>query len=75
MGDEQNVIRCTNCNAEIGRVICVDNGQERLQAGGILVNVARGVCIQCGAEFHWSISERMLAELVQQIIEMRKNVV
>lgn len=70
MGDNTTV-RCTQCGNEIGKVITLIDGQERLEVGGLLVNVARGVCAQCGAEFHWSISEKMLAELVRKVIEMR----
>lgn len=67
-------IRCNQCGIEIGDVVNVDgNNQERLKIGNIYVNVARGVCAGCGSEFHWSISERMLAELVQRVIEMRRR--
>lgn len=70
MGDNTTV-RCVACGNEIGKVITLIDGQERLEVGGLLVNVARGVCVHCGAEFHWSISEKMLAELVRKVIEMR----
>jgi hypothetical protein len=39
-------------------------GVEFLQIGGVLVRQAHGVCIKCGKEFHWSVSERMLEKLI-----------
>lgn len=69
--DDNAIVRCTQCGYEIGKIITLTDGQERLEVGGLLVNVARGVCVHCGAEFHWSISEKMLAELVRKVIEMR----
>jgi DNA-directed RNA polymerase subunit RPC12/RpoP len=69
--DNDTTVRCLQCGNEIGKIITLIDGQERLYIGGLLVNVARGVCVHCGAEFHWSISEKMLAELVRKVIEMR----
>jgi len=67
------IVRCVACGNEIGKVVTLIDGQERLEVGGLLVNVARGVCGHCGAEFHWSISDKMLSELIRRIIEMRRN--
>jgi len=64
-------IKC-NCGELIGVIVEVE-GQERLMVGNLILNVARGVCASCGTEFHWSISERMLAELIQHVIQMREN--
>jgi len=75
MGIEPNVVTCVNCNTFIGTIVVIADGQERLLLGGALVNVARGVCATCGTEFHWSLSDRMLAELVQRVIKMRENIV
>lgn len=72
MGDEQNVVKCPVCGTWIGSIISIE-GQDRLRIGSIYVNVARGVCAGCGSEFHWSISERMLAELIRHVIEIRNG--
>lgn len=72
MGNEQNAVKCPVCGAWIGSISSIE-GQDRLRIGNIYVNVARGVCADCGNEFHWSISERMLAELIQHVIQMRRN--
>ncbi|RJR09980.1 hypothetical protein C4588_04125 [Candidatus Parcubacteria bacterium] len=68
-----SVIVCSKCSREIGQVDQID-GKEYLIINGLAVNVLRGVCIYCGAEFHWSISERMLAELIQRVMQLRNGV-
>lgn len=60
------VIRCARCGKVIGRIVFVDN-QECLAINTIVVTVLRGVCVNCGAEFHWSISERTLAKLINRV--------
>jgi len=70
---KNGTVRCITCGNEIGKVIVLIDGQERLEVGGLFVNVARGVCTRCGTEFHWSISDKMLSELIRRIIEMRRN--
>lgn len=72
MDNERAVVKCGSCGAVIGEMFTIEPGQVRLLVGGVLVNVARGVCVSCGAEFHWSISERMLAELIQRLSAMRE---
>lgn len=67
----KKAICCSQCRHEIGQVVEVAPGVERLLIGNLLVNVARGVCCVCGTEFHWSISERMLAELIDQVLRLR----
>lgn len=62
MDDE--TITCAGCGKPIGKLVKVDN-QEWLSINGLVVTVMRGVC-ECGAEFHWSISERMLAKLINR---------
>ena len=68
---DTNEVRCAVCGKAIGRVVEVAPGVVRLQIGSLYINVARGVCV-CGAEFHWSISERMLAELIRYVMQLRK---
>jgi NAD-dependent SIR2 family protein deacetylase len=59
------VIRCARCGKMIGKIVFVDN-QECLAINSIVVTVLRGVC-ECGEEFHWSISERTLAKLINRV--------
>ncbi len=58
-------ITCVRCGRVIGKLIKVDN-QDWLWVNGVVVTVMRGVC-DCGEEFHWSISERMLAKLINRV--------
>jgi len=48
-------------------------GVELLLVNAVLTNVLRGVCVDCGAEIHWSISERALADLIQRVKDRRKR--
>lgn len=66
MDDETNVIRCHSCGRIIGRVKQFEGYKNLLEIDGILFTVVRGVCIYCGTEFHWSISEQTLAKLVRK---------
>ena len=58
-------IRCRRCKKEVGVIVEVDD-QEWLSVNGVRVTVMRGVCA-CGEEFHWSISEQMLAKLIERV--------
>lgn len=66
MDDEKNVVRCHNCGRVIGRVKNFRNRKDLLEIDGILFSIVRGVCIYCGTEFHWSISEQTLTKLIRQ---------
>ncbi|NMC54986.1 MAG: hypothetical protein GYA48_15270 [Chloroflexi bacterium] len=65
-------IYCPKCQRVVGDVVIIEN-REWLKVNGIAVNVMRGVCLECGAEFHWSISERMLSQLVEHVIKLRDS--
>lgn len=54
---------CSRCGNEIGEFVNI-KGQEFLRAGGMLSREAHGVCAQCGAEFHWSVPDRLMCKLV-----------
>ena len=70
-------INCNQCGRVIGQVVEVD-GQEWLQVGseesGVIARSCHGVCASCGAIFNWHIADRMLSELVQKVLQMRKSV-
>lgn len=61
----EETIKCQRCHRTIGKIVMI-NHQEWLSINGIAVTVMRGVC-ECGEEFHWSISERMLAKLIDRV--------
>ena len=64
------IIKC-KCGNEIGREVEVADGIIRLQMGGVVVQSAHGACVQCGREFHWSMSEKLLEQLIQRVLELR----
>ena len=64
------IVKC-KCGNEIGREVEVAEGIVRLQMGGVVVQSVHGACAQCGREFHWSLSEKLLAQLIQHILEMQ----
>lgn len=66
MIDLPKVVTCV-CGRELGREVQVDDGIIRLQLGGVVVQSAHGACAQCGREFHWSLSEKMLEKLIQRV--------
>jgi hypothetical protein len=69
--DTEHVI-CPECGTEIGFMVKI-NSQEWLNVNGIAVRAMHGVCLSCGAPFHWSVSERMLAELISKVLAMRQE--
>lgn len=66
-----NLVRCPQCGNIIGEIRTID-GREFLFVNGLAVNFMRGAC-SCGTEFYWSISERMLAELIRRVLSLREN--
>lgn len=60
--DEEVIIECQKCGREIGKIQKVFSN-DWLVVNGIAITVMRGVCVDCGQEFHWSISEKKLAQL------------
>lgn len=67
---DPRIVMCTTCGEWIGALVDVD-GQEWLHVGGITVRAMHGVCSYCGAPFHWTVAERMLAELTRRVLEAR----
>lgn len=58
------IVECSGCNRKVGELTEI-RGQEWLQINGLVVRSLHGVCRGCGAEFHWSTSDRTLAKMVQ----------
>lgn len=70
--DNGRGISCPRCAQQVGRLIQIGD-MEWLATGGVAVRTLHGVCTACGHEFHWSVSDRMLAELVQAVLAERKR--
>lgn len=65
MQPESRIILCKGCQKPVGELVQM-RGQEWLQVNGLVVRSLHGVCRECGAEFHWSVSDRALAKIVQE---------
>ena len=68
---DNKTVRCPKCGTYIGQMVTRE-GVELLLINSVLTNVLRGVCVDCGTEIHWSISERALAKLIRHTEDIRK---
>ena len=59
------IIECQKCGHEVGRMRPI-KGKDMLVVNGIVTTFMRGVCINCGQEFHWDVGTRGLAEIVKK---------
>lgn len=66
------IIECQKCGHKIGYTIKIDD-QTWPVVGGVLVDYIKGVCVHCGQEFYWSITEQQLSRLVKRTLEQRKK--
>ena len=57
------IIRCQKCGHEVGR-LSEFKGRQMLIVNGIAITFWRGVCVECGKEFHWDMGTKALAELI-----------
>ena len=69
---DNKTVRCPKCGTYIGQMVTRE-GVELLLVNAVLTNVLRGVCVDCGAEIHWSISERALSNLIKCMKDRRKR--
>lgn len=70
--DETEILHCQSCGSVIGAVNFI-NGVGYLHIGGLLLREVHGICLQCKAGFHYDISERALAQLVQHVLDLRRG--
>lgn len=59
-------VSCPGCGQVVGEVIPIA-GAEMLLVNGILVRSLHGVCLKCGCDFHWSLSDRLLVNLLKDL--------
>lgn len=67
-----DLIKCPKCQSEVGAIVNIE-GQPLLQAGGVLCRELHGVCAQCGYGLHWSLSNQMLASLIERVLQLQKK--
>lgn len=65
--DAEIIIECQKCGHEVGRMRRI-KGKNMLVVNGIVTTFMRGVCINCGQEFHWDVGVKGLANMIQNII-------
>jgi hypothetical protein len=60
-------VYCPNpkCNVEIGKAVNV-NGLIMLRVGTLLIRDAQALCMQCGRVFYWSVSNKVIAQVVKE---------
>lgn len=61
-------VNCSRCGQRMGRMVNIKGQLWLLLGDMIVVRNAFGVCGKCGAQFHWSVADRMLSEIVQQML-------
>jgi hypothetical protein len=57
------IITCQKCGHEVGK-LSEFKGRQMLIVSGIATTFWRGVCVNCGKEFHWDMGTKALAELI-----------
>lgn len=57
------ILKCQKCGREVGR-FCDFKGRKMLIVNGIATTFWRGVCVDCGKEFHWDMGTKALAKLI-----------
>ena len=62
---------CPNCKIEVelGQAITVE-GIVFLRVGNLLLREARGLCLQCGRTIYWSISDKLLEQVIKDASEI-----
>lgn len=58
-------LTCSKCSGEIGELVAIEN-VELVRIRGVILRYAHGFCIECGTEFHWSVSDRMLQRMLER---------
>lgn len=63
MAEGEVIVACQKCGREVGR-LSEYQGRVLLVVNGIATTFWRGVCVECGKEFHWDLGTKALAELI-----------
>ena len=71
MNDQKMELVTCECGNEVGHVGFVE-GKEVLFVNGVMVRALHGAC-QCGRPFHFSTGDRMMAELLRLVQNLRQG--
>lgn len=66
------IIACQKCGNKIGHTVNI-NDETWPVVGGVMVDYLKGVCVECGEVFFWSVAEQQLSRLVRRSLEQRKK--
>lgn len=61
-----DIVICKRCKTQLGKIVLIGE-LEFLLLNGVLCRQVHGVCAKCGLEFHWSVSDRKLIELINKV--------
>jgi hypothetical protein len=61
------IIRC-DCGRAIGEIATIDHEDYLLVGGILLVKSIHSVCRQCGKQFHWTMSDRILERIIKKYV-------
>lgn len=62
---EVEIIACERCQNALGYSYWI-NDHQYLRVGGLIARETHGVCVRCGKEFHWSVPDRNLGNLIKK---------
>ena len=66
--DPSKPVYCPGCKRLVGRIVLV-NGQPFFYLGDILVvRAVYGVCANCGAQFNYSVADKILSIIYTQCL-------
>lgn len=66
MAEDGCIVKCPKCGNVIGLVMNID-GVDLLQMGGGFCHGWHGVCAVCGEGIHWSMSNKILNDLIDRV--------
>ena len=73
MASEDETLYCSyKCLNVVAKPVVI-GGKELLLIGGLLVSKVDGVCVKCGHEFHWSVTEQLLKSIIERIKTSQNN--
>lgn len=64
-----NRLICPGCKTTFEQVQIVDiNGLMMLRIGSLIIREAQCVCLSCGRIIYWSISNKVIAQIIKAVI-------
>lgn len=66
------IIECQKCGHKIGHTVKI-NGETWPVIGGVMMDYVKGVCVECGQVFFWSVVEQQLSRLIERTLEQRNK--